>query len=64
MGDIPPLAFAAAAAAGVPAIALCNFTWDWIYGAYPLQLAAAPSGADRGVGATSAAGERTVRQTL
>lgn len=34
VGDIPPLAFAAAAHAGVPGIALANFTWDWIYGAY------------------------------
>ncbi len=34
-GDIPPLAFAAAAAAGVPSVAVGNFTWDWIYGAYP-----------------------------
>lgn len=34
VGDIPPLAFAAAARAGVPGIALANFTWDWIYGAY------------------------------
>ena len=32
LGDIPPLAFAAADAAGVPAIALGNFSWDWIYG--------------------------------
>ena len=31
LGDIPPLAFAAAAAAGVPSIALGNFSWDWIY---------------------------------
>ncbi len=35
LGDIPPLAFAAAAAAGVPSIAIANFTWDWIYEAYP-----------------------------
>jgi hypothetical protein len=35
LGDIPPLAFAAAARATVPAIALGNFTWDWIYEAYP-----------------------------
>ena len=35
VGDIPPLAFAAAAAAGVPSVALGNFTWDWIYGGYP-----------------------------
>ena len=31
LGDIPPLAFAAAAEAGVPSIALGNFSWDWIY---------------------------------
>src|SRR5205807_4818346 len=34
IGDIPPLAFAAAARAGVPAIAISNFTWDWIYSGY------------------------------
>ena len=32
LGDIPPLAFAAAAAAGVPSMGLGNFSWDWIYG--------------------------------
>jgi L-arabinokinase len=32
LGDIPPLAFAAAHEAGVPAIGLGNFSWDWIYG--------------------------------
>jgi L-arabinokinase len=32
VGDIPPLAFAAAREAGVPSIALGNFSWDWIYG--------------------------------
>jgi hypothetical protein len=31
LGDVPPLAFAAAAAAGVPSVALANFSWDWIY---------------------------------
>jgi L-arabinokinase len=31
LGDIPPLAFAAAAEAGVRSIALGNFSWDWIY---------------------------------
>jgi L-arabinokinase len=31
LGDIPPLAFAAAAEAGVPSLALANFSWDWIY---------------------------------
>jgi len=34
IGDIPPLAFAAAARAGVPGIAFANFTWDWIYEDY------------------------------
>ncbi len=33
-GDIPPLAFAAAAAAAVPSVAISNFTWDWIYGGF------------------------------
>ena len=31
VGDIPPLAFAAAARAGLPSVALGNFSWDWIY---------------------------------
>ena len=31
LGDIPPLAFAAASEAGVPSIALGNFSWDWVY---------------------------------
>ena len=31
LGDVPPLAFAAAHAAGLPAVALTNFSWDWIY---------------------------------
>ncbi len=31
LGDIPPLAFAAAHIAGIPSIALGNFSWDWIY---------------------------------
>jgi len=30
-GDIPPLAFEAAARAGLPSVALGNFSWDWIY---------------------------------
>ncbi len=34
VGDIPPLAFAAAAAAQLPALALGNFTWAWIYEGY------------------------------
>jgi hypothetical protein len=31
LGDIPPLAFAAAAKAGVPGVGMSNFSWDWIY---------------------------------
>jgi L-arabinokinase len=34
VGDVPPLAFAAAHAAGIPSIAIANFTWDWIYDGY------------------------------
>lgn len=32
VADIPPLAFAAADAAGVASVGLGNFSWDWIYG--------------------------------
>lgn len=42
VGDIPPLAFAVAHAAGLPSIALGNFTWDWIYADYP-RVRLAPS---------------------
>lgn len=35
LGDIPPLAFAAAAEAGLPSVAIGNFTWDWIYEGFP-----------------------------
>jgi len=42
VGDIPPLAFAAAERAGVPSVAIGNFTWDWIYGAYERFRSAAP----------------------
>ena len=34
ISDLPPLGIAAAKAAGVPAIATGNFTWDWIYAHY------------------------------
>lgn len=34
VGDIPPLAFLAASAAGLPSVAIGNFSWDWIYGEY------------------------------
>lgn len=47
VGDIPPLAFAAAAAAGIPSIAIGNFTWDWIYAAVPQVDRAAPGLVER-----------------
>lgn len=34
VGDVPPLAFAAAECAGIPGIAVANFTWDWIFSIY------------------------------
>jgi hypothetical protein len=34
IGDIPPLAYAAAARASIPSVAVGNFTWDWIYEGY------------------------------
>ncbi|MGE0591959.1 MAG: hypothetical protein AB7G23_02400 [Vicinamibacterales bacterium] len=42
VGDIPPLAFAVGAAAGIPSIAMGNFTWDWVYADYP-RVRLAPS---------------------
>jgi hypothetical protein len=43
VADIPPLACAAARAAGLPVIALGNFTWDWIYDGYRAWM---PPGSD------------------
>jgi L-arabinokinase len=34
VADLPPLGIAAANEAGVPAVALGNFSWDWVYRAY------------------------------
>ncbi len=31
LSDVPPLAHAAATKAGIPSVAITNFTWDWIY---------------------------------
>lgn len=31
LSDVPPLASAAAARAGIPSLVIANFTWDWIY---------------------------------
>jgi L-arabinokinase len=50
LADIPPLAFAAADAAGVPSVGCANFSWDWIYsaiaGGRAELLAAAAQAAD------------------
>ena len=35
VSDVPPMAFDVAAALGVPAVAIANFTWHWIYEAHP-----------------------------
>jgi hypothetical protein len=35
VADVPPLAVAAAARAGLPSVVLANFTWDWIYRGIP-----------------------------
>jgi L-arabinokinase len=54
LGDIPPLAFAAAAEAGVASVALGNFSWDWVYGhlaARQPALAEAATRARRAYGA-------------
>jgi len=42
VADIPPLAIAAAREAGVPSVAIGNFTWDWIYEAYEPERAGLP----------------------
>jgi L-arabinokinase len=47
VADIPVLACEAAARAGIPAIAIGNFTWDWIYAGYAEADAIAPGLADR-----------------
>lgn len=43
LGDVPPPAFEAASLAGVPSIALANFSWDWIYRELGFEAAAAAS---------------------
>jgi L-arabinokinase len=42
VGDISPLAFAAASRTGVRSVAVANFTWDWIYAYYPEFAREAP----------------------
>ncbi len=40
LGDIPPLAFELARHAGVPSVAIANFSWDWIFASYVAELPA------------------------
>ena len=42
LADAPPLACAAAAAAGIDSIVVSNFTWDWIYEEFREYLPRAP----------------------
>ena len=51
LGDIPPLAFDAAADAGVQSIALANFSWDWIYRHLAARQPALHEAADRAAAA-------------
>jgi L-arabinokinase len=56
LGDIPPLAFDAAADAGVASIALANFSWDWIYRHFAARQPALHEAADRAAAAYARAG--------
>jgi hypothetical protein len=47
IGDIPPLAFEAAHASGIPSVAVANFTWDWIYAGLAEFEQLAPGVVDR-----------------
>jgi UDP:flavonoid glycosyltransferase YjiC (YdhE family) len=47
LGDVPPISFAAAAAAAVPGLALGNFSWDWIYRSYATRDARFAAHAER-----------------
>jgi hypothetical protein len=63
VGDVPPLACAAAERAGVPSIVLGNFTWDWIYAAYPQFETGAP-GVIEAIGGAYARATRALRLPL
>jgi hypothetical protein len=63
VADVPPLACAAADRAGVPSMVLGNFTWDWIYAAYPQFEALAP-GVVETIGASYARAAHALRLPL
>lgn len=56
VGDIPPLAFAAAVRAAVPSFALGNFGWDWIYRSLAPREPSLSASADRAAAAYAGAG--------
>ena len=60
LGDIPPLAHAAAARASIPSIGISNFTWDWIYEHYPTFEWEAP-GVIQTIGDAYALADRALR---
>lgn len=47
ISDAPPIAIAAAHLAGIPAVVVANFTWDWIYAFYPEFETLAPGVIER-----------------
>jgi hypothetical protein len=55
LADVPPLAFAAAAAAGLPALGLANFSWDWIYRHLAARQPSLAASADRAARAYASA---------
>jgi UDP:flavonoid glycosyltransferase YjiC (YdhE family) len=63
VADVPPLACAAADRAGVPSVVLGNFTWDWIYAAYPQFETIAP-GVVETIGASYARAAQALRLPL
>lgn len=59
LADIPPLGIAAGHAAGLPTVAMGNFTWDWIYAACPGGEALADA-----IGRIHTLADRTLRLPL
>jgi hypothetical protein len=55
LADIPALPFAAAARAGVPALGLGNFSWDWIYRHLAVRQPSLAASAERAAGAYAGA---------
>ncbi|HSM93968.1 MAG TPA: hypothetical protein VLT47_13880 [Anaeromyxobacteraceae bacterium] len=47
VADIPALPFEAAARAGIPAVGISNFSWDWIYRHLARRLPSLAASADR-----------------